>query len=1219
MSCCSSIRLTCTHPKTHGSGHESKRGSGLLRKEWRESIGRKAGLIVLAFALCLGWSSIALGQVNGSNGSSSAPSSTQENGPTTNGPMNQEVEVSELDTIYLRGENGELYPFIDIPFEVFEKVYEQQVGGVGNELPQAYTIERIDAQGMIETTEEFDLATLTIRFAVTPHRSGWVSVPLNLADATLTAWDAGEKRDQVLIVESSPSGFTAWIQGGSDQAIEFSLQVVKRVARQGAQSQLQLSLPPSTLGQLTLELPLAEPEVILGGERLIPQVQALNEGRSRLIVSGPIADSPIRWRPKSDDEASGLSVVTDITVQIDGPDLVRYQATLDVVSLNGRDREFLVRLPQGARFDATEQLEIEVDELDPSDPKLVDLPPEARYVSVTFPQPLSKPTRIVLFASRSGLPMDQPTTSTQLAVGGFEVLRAVRQSGSIVLIGSRDWRVDWSAGSFLRQVSLQETDRDREGAVARFQFSRAPIDLTAKIVRNDSRSACEPIVDISFWRDRMQLDAEFRYSFSGPRPETLLIDSRGWPLDVDQLLAQRWIRRATIDPSDPNLWRLDLDPGLTEETLVIRCSLSKPMDRFGELNVPLLSPLASTVSAAMVSLRSADDLEVVPRLSAIQGTIVPGPNPLVVPIPVAPTAESPTATSGTATAPNNGSQSNPTGSVALAPESPVQWLRIQSLSDVPALDCRVTVRPQRIDVTSEVLVRLEDNTARVTQTMDYSIRYVPLTGGLLAVDRSVLEAGQLELRVGGNIVVPRSQTSEIEALAPNWELLQFELTHAVTGPLRVEATFTVPLEQPSENDVTTPVKIPLLIPLQTPDERARTWAEGILRSIPGLAIQPIGDLAREVHIDTPMDRVVVVGDDSWRLDEQSSQGERRSFRMTKVDRDAVRYVSFSLGVGQGSRTQAPRVIAAWVQSLCAPEYRRDRVTLKVATSRSSIDLNLPAFVRLTTVAVDGVEQAGLAEQVVGRRLSIALNSGVLGDEHTIELWYRFPQNRSFDRYVDLDLPEVDQVDWIEQVYWEVVLPPTEYVLVQPARMISENRIDWQWLGWSETPRLSTADLENRLGVASQTPLDPTLRRQLYSTFGETIVARVWTARRWEVLTVGSAVLFVCGMLAVVVRLHRRPIAALLSIAVAFAAAATIQPAGQWVAQLALFVGLFVLLGAYLQWIWARPARRLVTRPATAVERSGSRTREVESHRSQPKRVNTGNDSMPTAAHEEVRA
>ncbi|MCA9105473.1 MAG: hypothetical protein KDA83_08615, partial [Planctomycetales bacterium] len=784
------------------------------------------------------------------------------------------------------------------------------------------------------------------------------------------------------------------------------------------------------------------------------------------------------------------------------------------------------------------------------------------------------------------------------------------------LVGSRDWRVDWTAGSFLRQVSLQAADREREGAVARFQFSRAPIELTAKIVRNESRSACEPILDISFWRDRMQVDGEFHYSFSGPRPEFLLIDSRGWELDVDALSSQRYVRRASIDPTNPERWRLDLDPGLSEESLVLSFTLTRPMDRFGELSIPLPSPVASTVSAAIVSLRSTEDLEVLPRLSAVQGTIVPRPSQLPGEREGSAGVERPAATRPMGSASPSGGSG--TISASLPADALIQWLRIQSLADVEALDCRVTVRPQRVDVASRVRVQIDDETAQVTQTLDYVVRYVPATGGLLALRREVVENGQLELRVDGQIIQTRPELNELEGIDPNWEVLRFDLPRPVTGAWRLEATFSLPIEQPIDGDSTTSGEIPLVIPLQAPDERALAWRSGVLRADAFLAIQPIGDLAREVEFDVPSDRIIVGSDDSWRIEDQGLSGDRREYRFIKIDRDAVRAVPFGLAVGQGSSTQAPRVLATWVQSLCAPEYRRDRVTMRIATSRPSIDLTLPSFVKLGTVAVDGVEQQGLADQLVNRRLTIVFAENVVRDEHTIELWYRYPRNRSFDRSLELDLPRVDQVDWIEQAYWEVVLPADEYVLLQPLGMVSENRTDWHWWGWTETPRLNTADLEDRLGIVHQRPLDGSFRHQLYASFGQEVTGRVWTARRWEVLVFGCALLFLLGTAAVVLRIQRRPIATLLASAIAFGLAATIQPAGQWIAQLALFVSVFVVLGAYLQWLWARPARRLVTRPATAVERSGARSRDQESHRSSPRRSLSGTDTAP-AAPEEVRA
>lgn len=1114
------------------------------------------------------------------------------------------VGVSPLETIYLRREDGQLVPFIDIPFEVFHAIYQQRAGGQTEELPQTHSLERVDVQGSIRSNASGEFAHLTIVVRVATQRGGWVRVPLGLEPATLVSWSSDRPDDAVVSLDGR-GGYEAWVRGGEEGASELRLETVVPVERQGVQSTLELALPNATLSQIALDLPLTDPEVRLGSDRQIPELAPLADGRTRLSVVGPSGDLSIRWQPRGDDGVSGLSVVTDVTVQIDGPDLIRYQAAFDVVSLNGRDRGFLVRLPPGARFDAAEQADLEGAEVDPSSPLLAGLDPNSRYVAVTFPQPLDKPTRVVLFASRSAADESADGGPETIDVGGFDVPGAVRQSGSLLLVGSREWRVDWSAGNFLRQVSLQASDREREGAVARFRFSRAPIELATRIVRNESRSACEPMLDLTFTRDRIQLDAEFRYSFSGPRPETLIVDGRGWEPDIEQLRANRFVRRVAQDETNPERWRIDLDPALAEETLALRFVLSRPMETFGDLSVPLPSPLATTVSAAMVSLRSSDDLEVAPRISPVQGTLVPAPN--------LPTPSGPTATNGTRIA------DLPAGPGAAPTEpSAVQWVRIQSLADVRELACRVTVRPRKVDVVSSVAVRVDGGIATVDQTLDYDVRYVPLNGGWLAIDRAALEDGDLVLRLDGQAIGYRASASPLSQWDERWEVVRFELPRAVTGKFRLEASFRMPLPEPDSTERSVRTGIPLLVPLQAPDERTRFFRGGILGAAESLAVQPIGDLGRVVTIETPADRVVTGTDDRWRLEEKPATGERRRFTLTKLDRDAARTVDFSWGIGQGGADQMPRVTRLWVQSLSTPEYRRDRVAMRVVTGRSSIEIELPPLVRLTTVAVDGVERPGVAEQTTGRRLTVALADPGSPREHTIELWYRFQRNRSFDRSIELTLPTVVGVDWIEQVYWEAILPPDEYMMIQPQWLVSENRIEWKWWGWTETPRLSTGDLEAWVGVGGQQPPSGQYHRHLYSGFGEAISGRVWTARRWEVLFAGAGLLFVLGVVAVVFRIDRRPVVMLLIAAIAFAGAAAVQPAGQWLAQLAVLVSAFVAAGAYLSWIVARPSRRWVTRPATAVDKSSPRTREpIEARSSRGGR--RSEELATTQANAEVRS
>lgn len=1109
----------------------------------------------------------------------------------------ERIKSSRLDTVYLKREDGTLVPFFDIPFEVFEEIYDRYIGAEQESLPEAYTLERLDGKGTIQRSVDGEVAELSLTMRIVPHRSGWVRVPLNLSNATVTGWDAGERRSDVLLGLDTDRSYVAWVKGGAAGPVDVELKIVRRIEVQSGQATLSLALPTATLAQLTLELPLSDPEVSVASERLLPRIDPLPEDRSLLSVSGPSGPLELRWRPRELEATSGLSVVTDVTIQVDGPELVRYQATLDVASLNGLDRGLLVRLPRGARFDAADQLELQVEALEPNDPRLEGTDSADRYVAVTFAQPLDKPTRIVLFASRSAAVGEQ--TGSEVALGGFEVLRAVRQSGSLLLIGSRDWRIDWNAGDFLRQVSLLPADRAREGAVARFQFTRAPAELTARIVRNESRIACEPMLDVVFSRDRMQIEAAFRYAFSGPRPESLWIETRGEQPDFSTLRTRPGIRDVVEDGTTPGRWRIDLDPAFTDESLELRFTVSRPMERFGDVSVPLPLPVASTVSAAMVTLRASDELEVTPRLSPVQGTILPGNSDevngasLLEGMTPRGTEARGAGSSATGSATDAGSVGLP---LVAPPLGSVRTVRIQSLADVPALDCRVTVRPQRVEVVSDIAVRLDAGRALITQTLDYQVRYVPMEGGWLAVDRSVLETGQLTLRVDGQPLGFRPVVSPLTALDPRWRVVQFELPRPLAGPFRLEAVHEAAVAGGSV-ERPTPFELSLIVPLQLPDGRTRFWGTGILGATEWLAVQPIGDLARRVEVDLPADRVLLSVDDRWRMEPSAERGERRLVVLSKLDREPVRRLAWQLGIGEGASAQGSRISKAWVQTLVTPEYRRDRVCLRVVGTRPTLELRLPTELTLQTVAVDGVEMSGASSQVVGDQLSVPLSQESAEKEWVIELWFRGARNRAVDRRLALVMPEAMGVDWIEQLYWELVLPPDETLLVEPQRLVSENIGSWSGLNWVESPRLSTAQLEQWVGATAQATPSTVFHRRLYVGFGERVQGEVWVARRWEVAAAGSAFWFLCGATFVVFRLDRRPIWGLGIAALAFVLAAGLPQVAIWAVRLGVVVSLFVMVSAYLRWLWGRPVRRVVTRGSVTPDRSASRALESSLDRS----------------------
>ena len=303
---------------------------------------------------------------------SSTPLRSQEteesNGAATPGRL--QIEESPLDTVYLKRQDGTFVPYFNIPFEVFESLYEQYVGGQGDALPEAYTVQRMGIEGKVQADPREELANLKIRLRIQPHREGWVRVPLRLGGSTLTGWSKSKPDDTILISLDRSNEYVAWIRSAEDQAIEVELDVVARVARQANQRLLRLALPTTAVSQLSLELPTNQLDVTFSSEKLLPETRPLSGGRTSLSVAGVSGDVELRYRAPVISSASGLSVVNEMTVQVDGPDLIRYQASLNVTSLNGQDRSFIVRLPTGTRFDATEQLELDILQLEPDDPIL---------------------------------------------------------------------------------------------------------------------------------------------------------------------------------------------------------------------------------------------------------------------------------------------------------------------------------------------------------------------------------------------------------------------------------------------------------------------------------------------------------------------------------------------------------------------------------------------------------------------------------------------------------------------------------------------------------------------------------------------------------------------------------------------------------------------------------------------------------------------------------
>ena len=323
---------------------------------------------------------------------------------------------------------------------------------------------------------------------------------------------------------------------------------------------------------------------------------------------------------------------------------------------------------------------------------------------------------------------------------------------------------------------------------------------------------------------------------------------------------------------------------------------------------------------------------------------------------------------------------------------------------------------------------------------------------------------------------------------------------------------------------------------------------------------------------------IASNDQRWELGESRESIADRQYVLTKLDQQPVQTVRINLSKSAENQTiRTTRLDAVWVQSRVTPQFRSDRVSLKVETRLPRVQLSLPEGAELTELAVDGVLQIDAVDRIDGRDLWVEFAPEGTRSEHTVELWYRFVGERQNQRWLDFKMPTLPSASWMDQAYWEVILPPDELLLLGPSSLVSENVPKWRGIWMTDQANVSTGWLEDTMGVAHQQQASSRNHRYLYSGFGDGLTARLWTGKRWEIFSVISGVVFFGGMLMVYFAWLRRPVVLLAVGCVVIGVGLVIQPMGQLLVQLVLFTGLFIVMGAFLRRIWNRPVVRLTAR------------------------------------------
>jgi hypothetical protein len=311
---------------------------------------------------------------------------------------------------------------------------------------------------------------------------------------------------------------------------------------------------------------------------------------------------------------------------------------------------------------------------------------------------------------------------------------------------------------------------------------------------------------------------------------------------------------------------------------------------------------------------------------------------------------------------------------------------------------------------------------------------------------------------------------------------------------------------------------------------------------------------------------------------------------------------------------------AWIQSWYLAEIRQERVVLRVRTRAPQFECRLPeeaepAGLTVSLRSADGGQATDLdTTSVLGpdHRLTIPIPPAARGDDrHVIELRYPCAAAPA-DAGRTLNPPRVAESVWVQQVCWQLLLPPDEHVVSRPDGFSHEFQWGWRRLYWGRQPTVDQPQLEAWSGGEPTGFVSGDASQYVFSTAGELRPLVFFTARRSTLVLATSLLAFAAGVVLWRTPASRRAQAATLALALV-ALAALWRPEAAVLAGQAAALGL--LLGCVSLWLerrWAvgRPPVRATSPSTWPAPRGSSITR------SAPAMASTSSaPSMPAPAEE----
>lgn len=1002
------------------------------------------------------------------DGESSATESEFSQSPTTSqtgdSPSNDQQPISPVfnelsgkiervgpDTYLLLGPDGRPQPVLNMSYDEFMRVWKKQQA-LSTEVQQAADQPTIDELRLVGSLED-DHAALHTELSITLHEAGTTEVPLSLAGALLRELPdppAGQAK-RFLRYDPQRGGYFARLTGDAGQTVVLHLDLVVPVVRDGARATLNLLAPRATKSSLVL-VSTGSLQSAVGSEGVVVRTTSVVGGATRIEAQGIAGETSISWVDRADENAQAESVLTasnKVFVSI-GPREISTRAEITVESFGQSFREFVVRLPPGARYDpalsSTSNASVSTLHDATSVGEEAGGSTAGSELLVTLPADQSKPATIVL-ATYEPLPSGGKAMSLELS--GFEVLGAVPQDGEVAVEVDDTWQVRCEPTDSVRLVHPAELDLSwldeppsLDELTLALRYARQPWSLPLTLVAREQRVMATPSYELTINPNEALLRMEVEYQIDGGRSQRTPFAPRfkleGWEHLQTSTINLEGTQEAGGQP--------DVETFQTDDT-----QQDQHADFFG------FSSAYATSRQPKVTLElrrswKADEFD---RFVIDLPSLAPGLDQLVInptdvrvlahtSLQLTPDAKR---SRGLAAVPIEDADDIRSGL------PPGQQFRYRGVlpplaAGEPALAfaAEKSQRPRRIIVHSTSDVDL--TAGEVDQTFEFDVRHQPISSLYLATPSGV-SIDELELLpaggsstsdVGIELEIPPA-SADITSRLPTVPEVRVPLGHPRLGKFRVRAHYTFDSPQSMAES-------PTLSFLTVPS------AEYAGRTVPVAEFD-----GHTVRLSSSEGRTFAAVDGSgWQVKPAIDESTSLLFAPQRTN-----FLPLKL-VGQSAVADRVEVDRVWVETWLTPDAQQIRTCFQFHGEASHVKIELPIDTPAGgdfAIILDGVQTSEWRRQ--NYAIDVTVPARPSSTYHTLEIKYRLPCNLGWTTHVTTERPRLVGNE-SAYLFWQVIAPVQHQVVTAPSWLVPAFETRWSDGQWRSTSEKSSSELEQWVGA-----------------------------------------------------------------------------------------------------------------------------------------------------------